>query len=278
MHLISRGQPVPPEIVRAEFLVPPYAGRRVLSMLPQMHALRVVQTTSAGVEWLLPHVPPGVTVCNARGARDIPVAEWVLAVILATIKDLARLRRQQDERRWGHLMLAELAGSRALIVGYGSIGEAVEARLSPFGVSIERIANSPRADVHGKDALENRLPDADIVIVIVPTTPATTDLFDEAMLGRLKPGALFVNAARGAVVDTDALVEAASEGRIRVALDVTDPEPLPPDHPLWALPNVLLSPHLAGDSDAAESRAYRFIGEQVRRYVDGEPLLNTISR
>jgi phosphoglycerate dehydrogenase-like enzyme len=278
LGLIPRNGPLPDAFESAEFLVPPYGSRRVLKLLPQMRSLRIVQANSAGVEWLLPSVPPGVTVCNARGTRDIPVAEWVLAAILDAVKDLPRLRRQQEERNWEATIPDELASSRALIVGYGSIGRAVENRLSPFGVHVDRVARRSRPGVDSVDRLKELLPLADIVILLMPETQATISLFDRSTLERLKPGALLVNAARGGVVDTDALVDAVAAGRIRAALDVTDPEPLPADHPLWRLPGVLLTPHIAGDSDAAERRVHQLIGEQVRRYLRGEPLLNAVER
>jgi phosphoglycerate dehydrogenase-like enzyme len=243
-----------------------------------MRELRVIQANSSGVEWLLPNAPAAVTVCNARGMRDVVVSEWVVAAILAMNKDLAHWRRQQEEGAWKPSLLDELAGSRALIVGYGSIGRAVERRLTPFDVSVDRIASRARPGVYGVDQLEDRLPLADIVILLLPSTPATDGLFDEATLGRMKPGALLVNAGRGAAVDTNALVDAVSKGRLRAALDVTDPEPLPEGHPLWRLPGVLLTPHLAGDSEASERRVYRLIGEQVTRYVRGELLVNVVRR
>jgi phosphoglycerate dehydrogenase-like enzyme len=276
MHIVPRNGPLPPEFYEAEFLVPPYGSRRILEALPKMGQLRVIQANSSGVEWLLPHVPAGVTVCNAKGTRDVVVSEWVVAAILAMTKELAHWHRRQAEGAWKPALLNELVGSQVLIVGYGSIGRAVEARLMPFEVSVERIASRARRGVHGVDRLAERLPFADVVILLLPSMPATDGLFDTATLGRMKPGALLVNAGRGTAVDTDALVDAVASGRIRAALDVTDPEPLPKDHPLWNLPGVLLTPHLAGDSEAAERRVYRLVGEQVARYVRGEPLVNVV--
>jgi phosphoglycerate dehydrogenase-like enzyme len=277
MHLVPRDAPLPAEFYEAEFLVPPYGSRRVLEALPKMRQLRVIQANSSGVEWLLPHVPPGVTVCNAKGTRDVVVSEWVLAAILAMTKDLAHWQRQQGEGAWKPALLNELAGSRVLIVGYGSIGRAVEDRLTPFEVSVERIASRARPGVYSVDRLAERLPEADTVVLLLPSTPATDGIFDRAALERMKPGALLVNAGRGATVDTEALVDVVAKGKIRAALDVTDPEPLPEGHPLWSLPGVLLTPHLAGDSEAAERRVYRFVGEQVARYMRGEPLVNMVT-
>lgn len=277
MQLVPKDGSLPPEFYEAEFLVPPYGSRRVLEALPRMEELRVIQANSSGVEWLLPHVPAGVTVCNAKGTRDVVVSEWVVAMILAMTKDLAHWQRRQEEGVWEPTLLNELAGSQVLIVGYGSIGRAVEDRLTPFDVSVERIASRARPGIHGVDRLAERLPLADIVVLLLPSKPATDGIFDKAKLERMKPGALLVNAGRGAAVATESLVDAVAEGRIRAALDVTDPEPLPKDHPLWSLPGVLLTPHLAGDSEAAERRVYRLVGEQVTRYVRGEPLVNVVT-
>lgn len=277
MHLVPREGSLPAEFYEAEFLVPPYGSRRVLEALPAMRQLRVIQANSSGVEWLLPHVPAGVTVCNAKGTRDVVVSEWVVAAILAMTKDLPHWHRRQEAGAWEPTLLNELAGAQALIVGYGSIGRAVEDRLAPFEVSVERIARRPRPGVHGIDRLAEQLPLADIVVLLLPSTPATDGVFDRVMLERMKPGALLVNAGRGTAVDTNALVDVVRSGRIRAALDVTDPEPLPGDHPLWSLPGALLTPHLAGDSEAAERRVYRLVGEQVARYVRGEPLVNVVT-
>jgi len=276
VHLIPRNGALPPEIEAAEFLVPPFGSRRVIEALPRLSALRVVQVNSAGVDWIAPSIPEGVTLCSARGTRDTPVAEWVVGAILDSYKRLSRFRRQQEQAQWAPHMPRELAGSKALIVGHGSIGRAVEARLRPFGVEVTGVASRPRGDAHGADAADDLLPHADIVIVLLPATPQTIGLFDKQRLAKLKTGALLINAGRGAVIDTHALTAELESGRLDAALDVTDPEPLPPDSPLWSLPNVLLTPHVAGDSPDADQRIYELIGNQIRRYVEGRPLLNVV--
>ena len=276
LGLIPRDGDPPPALLEAEFLVPGAGATRTLQLLPRMPALRAIQTLSAGVDWLLPSVPPGVTVCDARGTRDTTVAEWVLAVILASRRDLPELRDRQREHRWEWKRSRELAASRVMILGYGSIGAAVEARLAPFGVELVRVARRARPGVHSVDELPSLLAIVETVIVLLPLTPATTGLLDAGMLARLPAGALLVNAARGPIVDTRALLGLLQAGRLTAALDVTDPEPLPPDHPLWGAPGVLLTPHLAGDSVAAERRAFALVGEQVRRYARGEQLVNIV--
>jgi phosphoglycerate dehydrogenase-like enzyme len=276
VHLIPRHGALPPEIEAVEFLVPPFGSRRVIEALPRLSALRVVQANSAGVDWIAASIPDGVTLCSARGTRDVPVAEWVVGVILDSYKGLSRFRRQQDQAQWAPRMPRELAGSKALIVGYGSIGQAVEQRLRPFGVEVTRLASRGRGDVHGVEALDELLPHADIVIVLLPATPETTGLIDKKRLARLKTGALLVNAGRGPAIDRSALIDELESERLEAALDVTDPEPLPPDDPLWQLPNVLITPHVAGDSPAADQRLYELVGDQIRRYAEGRPLMNVV--
>ena len=276
LNLISPDGDLPDGILDAEFLVHPSGDRRLLERLGEMPGLRVLQTLSAGVDWLLPHVPPGVKVCDAGGARDNAVAEWVLAVILASTRGLSELRDRQREHRWESRESNELAGSTVMILGYGEIGAAVEARLDPFEVELIRVARHAHPGVHAVDDLSSLLPHAEIVVVLLPLTPETTGLLDAELLGRMRPGALLVNAARGPIVDTSALLDLLQAGRLRAALDVTDPEPLPADHPLWDTPGVLITPHFAGDTLAADRRSFALVGEQVGRYVRGEPLVNVV--
>jgi phosphoglycerate dehydrogenase-like enzyme len=277
LGLVPAEGELPAAICDAEFLVPRSGDARVLELLPRMQELRVLQTLSAGVDRLLARVPPGVTLCDARGSRDVAVAEWVLAAILASRKRLPELRDRQREHVWAWGQSGELAGSNVLILGYGAIGKAVEARLVPFEVQITRMALHAREGVHEVGELDQLMELADIVVVLLPLTPATTGLLDRRMLGRLRPGALLVNAARGPIVDTDALLRLLEAGTVSAALDVSDPEPLPAGHPLWDAPGVLITPHIAGDTPAAERRAFALVGEQVRRYVSGEPLANVVS-
>lgn len=276
VNLIPRSGALPQEIEAAEFLVPPYGSRRVIEALPRLTALQVVQVNSAGVDWIAPSIPEGVTLCSARGARDASVAEWVVGAILDSYKGLARFRRQQEQAQWNPRMPRELAGSKVLIVGYGSIGRAVHDRLRPFGVEVTGVASRRRGDIHGVGAIDELLPDADIVVVLLPATPETAGLIEKQRLARLKAGALLVNAGRGSVVDMDALCDELESGRLEAALDVTDPEPLPPESPLWRLPNVLVTPHIAGDSPAADQRVYELVGDQIRRHLEGQPLLNVV--
>jgi phosphoglycerate dehydrogenase-like enzyme len=244
--------------------------------LARMDSLRVIQSDSAGVDWLLPTVPDGITVCDARGVHDVPVSEWVLAAILADRKALAEARDAQREHDWRDLDVRDLEGSTTLILGYGSIGAAVERRLEPFGVNVLRVARSAREGVHTLADLDELLPRAKIVVVLLPLTAETRGLVSEHLLGRLPEGALVVNAGRGPVIDTGALLAALRAERVRAVLDVTDPEPLPADHPLWAAPGVLITPHAAGDSPRLWDRVFALAHDQLRRLRDGEPLENVV--
>ncbi len=273
----SEGDRNAPEgIFDAEFLVPGSENLSILGLLSGMPRLRVVQTLSAGVDWVLPALPAGVTLCDASGTRDGAVAEWVLAAILASMKHLGEARDSQRAHEWQWQEPGELAGKTVMILGYGSIGMAVEARLAPFEVEIVRVARHVRPGVHSVDELTSLLGLADIVIVLLPLTPATEGLLDRKLLRCLRSGALLVNAARGPILDTDALVELLLAGNLRAALDVTDPEPLPADHPLWGAPGTLITPHFAGDTRGAERRAFALVGQQVRRYMRGESLVNVV--
>jgi phosphoglycerate dehydrogenase-like enzyme len=266
-----------PDLSRVEFLVPAdWARQVVLAEFGAMARLRVIQTLSAGVDWLRGRVPEGIVVCNARGVYDGPVAEWVLGAILGMQRGLMKTHDAQLAADWRPFVADELAGLRAFILGYGSIGSAVAERLRPFGVDVVGVAKTRREGALGLDDLDSALPSADILIDLLPLTTETNGMLDARRLGLLRPGALLVNAGRGATVDTSALVDAIRSGRLRAALDVTEPEPLPPDHPLWRLPGVLVSPHMAGDSRRSFARAFALAGDQIRRFAAGEKLENQV--
>jgi phosphoglycerate dehydrogenase-like enzyme len=252
------------ELDGVEFLVLHHGG--MLDVLPTLRDLRVVQVLSAGTDWIEPRVPRWATLCNARGARDVPMAEWVVGALLGAASGLLAGARRST---WVDAESDELHGSRVVILGHGSIGEAVRARLEPFGVEVIGVG---RAQL---DELPALLPMADAVVVLAPLTGRTRGMVDAQLLGRMRDGALLVNAGRGAVVDTDALVAELRAGRLRAVLDVVDPEPLPDGHPLWDLA-LTITPHHAGDSKAADARATRLAAEQLGRYARGEELLNVV--
>lgn len=273
----------PSDPAGVEFWVPPFLAQSdSVELLPKMSALRVVQLLSAGADAWIGHIPPTATLHDARGVHDSSTAEWVLTAVLSSLRSFTGFAWAQARQEWSYRQFAptdELAGKHVLIVGAGSIGAALKARLEPFEVRITEVARSARPDqgVHAVEELPALLPGADVVVLIVPLTDATRGLVDAAFLARMKDGALLVNAARGPVVDTDALVEALRSGRINAAVDVTEPEPLPAGHPLWDLPNLLLTPHVGGSVRGLLPRAYRLAGEQLRRFVAGEPLVNEVT-
>lgn len=275
---VEIGDEAPDGVDEVAFYVPAYRfDRRDYAVLEQMSGLQVVQTLTAGVEHARPYLPDGVTLCNGRGIHDVSTAELAVTLTLASLSRIPEFVRAQEHEEWDERWRTALHGSRVLIVGYGQIGAAIEDRLRGFEVDIVRVARSARDGVHPIGELPVLLPDADVVILVVPGTEETYGLFDRTMLSRLRDGALLVNMSRGRVVDTDALTDELEAERIRVALDVVDPEPLPPGHPLWHQPGLLLSPHTGGASTAMWPRAYRLVREQLQRFASGEPLANVMT-
>jgi phosphoglycerate dehydrogenase-like enzyme len=259
----------------AEFVVPRWEEVPDLDRMP---SLRVVQVLSAGVDWIAGHVPDGVTLCNARGARDWAVAEWVAAAILADAKQAWTCAVQQGRREWALVPLQDVVGRRVLVVGFGSIGRVVETVLTPLRCEVVGVARQARDGIHGADELPELLGEADVVVNLLPLTDETRGSFGARELGAMRQGALYVNAGRGGTTDTDALVAALQAEHIRAALDVVEPEPLPADHALWTAPGVLISPHSAGDTPASHSAAWALAAEQLRRYAAGEQLHNVVAR
>ena len=266
---------------------------------PYLHGVRIVISLMAGTEWIPGIVGPHVTICNARGAHNISTAEWTLSAILAMLKYFPFYLEVQQSERWKRrfeasanyarisgdesaiyppVLLEELTGKTVLLVGRGAIGQEIERMLAPFHVQLIRVARSARTQpiVHSVTELDSLLPKAEIVILILPSTTETHHLIGSRQLLLMRQGALLVNAARGPIVDTDALVAALNEGRIRAALDVTDPEPLPEGHPLWSCPNLLITPHVAGSSPQFAPRSLKIAAGELRRYMNGEPLHNVV--
>jgi phosphoglycerate dehydrogenase-like enzyme len=257
-----------------DFLIPAHSDKATLEALPGLTNIAVVQTISAGTDWVEGRMPPGATLCNARGSRDRPVAEWVMGALLGVS---SRTLECAPATSWSKLELEDLESWTVLIVGMGSIGRQVGAFLEPFGARVVGVASRARDDLHGIDELVGLLPSADAVVVLAPLTDDTRGLIGAAELAAMRDGALLVNAARGAVVDTDALVAEVTGPRLRAVLDVTDPEPLPDGHPLWTAPGVLsITPHMAGDSPLGHRRAIDFAARQIARWLAGEELENVV--
>jgi phosphoglycerate dehydrogenase-like enzyme len=257
-----------------DFLIPSAQPATVLEQLPGLDRVAVVQVLSAGTDWIEDRVPPQATLCSARGARDGPVAEWVVGALLGVTSRLLECARLHT---WTDRTLTDLAAWTVVIVGMGSIGRRVAAHLTGFGTDVIGVASRAHDGLHGIDELDSLLPRADAVVVLAPLTQATRGLIGARELSALRDGAVIVNGARGPVVDTDALLAEVGTGRLRAVLDVTDPEPLPDGHPLWTAPGVLsITPHIAGDSALGNARAAALAGDQLARWCAGEELINVV--
>ncbi|MFF5005443.1 2-hydroxyacid dehydrogenase [Streptomyces phaeochromogenes] len=279
-------QDFPADPADCSFYVVPYMKGSDISVRPlaEMTSVQVVQTLSAGIDHVQPGLqllPGGVQLCNARGVHDASTAELTLTLILSSLRGIPDFVRGQESEEWRSGFRPALADKSVLIVGYGAVGSAIEDRLVPFELArVARVARSARetarGPVHPITALPELLPEADVVVLITPLTEQTKGLAGAEFLARMKDGALLVNVSRGGVVDTKALLAELESGRIKAALDVTDPEPLPPGHPLWHAPGVLISPHVGGPTSAFFPRAKRLLGDQLNRFVNREPLRNVV--
>jgi phosphoglycerate dehydrogenase-like enzyme len=298
VELIALSESLDHDIDLDVWIPDPYPTR-AQRILPHLHGIKLVLSLMAGTEWIPGAMGPHVTICNARGAHNISTAELTLTLILSALKYIPLYIDMQLAGAWKRrfnapthyaqitgdartyyppIMHEELTGKHVLLVGYGSIGKEIERMLQPFDVEITRIARAARVEpeVHPVTELDALLPDAEIVILILPSTAESRHLINGSRLAHLQQGALLVNAARGPVVDTDALVEALHTGRIRAALDVTDPEPLPDGHPLWKCPNLLITPHIGGSTPMFAPRSVKIAEQELRRYLAGEPLHNVV--
>jgi phosphoglycerate dehydrogenase-like enzyme len=271
------GEELPSSADEVEFVVFPFGiNPEILRKIVTLPRLKTIQILSAGAEHILPYIPDNITLCNARGAHTPATAEWTAGVIIASIRNFPRFAAGQLAGHWDPAVSDLIAGKRVLIVGYGSIGQAVERRLAGWEVAIDRVARHARDGVHPIDELPRLLPTADVVVILVPVTDETRQLVNAEFLKSMKDGALLVNAARGVIVDTDALLAELTSGRLTAALDVTDPEPLPDGHPLWSAPGLLLTPHVGGAVRASRKRAYDVVKNQLARLAAGQPLQNVI--
>ncbi|MGQ0576353.1 MAG: 2-hydroxyacid dehydrogenase [Pseudonocardia sp.] len=261
----------------AQVLVPPFlATGAAVALAGKLPALRLVQLLTAGAEAWIGHLPDGVALSDCRGAHGGATAEWVVSVLLATYRHLPRFVRAQDSGEWDYHHTEELAGKRVLIVGAGDVAEHAVARLTPFGVHTTLVGRRARDGVHGIDEVYDLLPLHDACVVIVPLTDATRGLVGTRFLAAMPDGAVLVNAARGPVADTAALTAELTSGRLRAAVDVTDPEPLPAGHPLWAAPGLLLTPHVGGSVPMALERAFGVAATQIAAFAAGEQPPNLV--
>lgn len=264
--------PGPADLLVLPYMIPPAQLRRLEGL-----TIRVVQSQTLGYDGVGEHLPAGMVYCNAVGVHEGSTAELVIALVLATLRGIPKAVRDAQRGIWDHRRHGGLAGRRILVLGAGGVGQEIARRLAPFDVTLDMVARTARDGVHGVERLPELLPLADVVVIAIPLSDSTRKLVDTNFLAAMKTGALLVNVSRGAVVDTDALVKVLGEERIHAALDVTEPEPLPADHPLWSMPGVIITPHLGGDTDEMDRRIDAIIEEQVRRLDQGEPPLNVVA-
>ena len=291
----------PSEEVAIDVWIPDPIGARALRVAPFLRGVKLVLAQTAGTEWVPQAVGPEVTICNARGAHNIATAEWTVGAIFAMLKYFPFYLDVQQSGGWKRrfeacaqyanfsgderrlvppVLLEELTGKKVLLVGHGAIGKEIERMLAPFHVALTRMARTARSEpkVEPVSELDRLLPEAEVIILILPLTADSHHMINAERLAKMRRGALIINAARGPIIDTDALVAALNEGRIRAALDVTDPEPLPDSHPLWKCPNLLLTPHVAGSVPQAGPRALAVVADELRRYIKGEALENVVRK
>jgi phosphoglycerate dehydrogenase-like enzyme len=263
-----------------EFWVPDFLGANPVeyrAIVEAMPGLKVIQAQTAGVDVLLQVLPDGAELCDARGVHGSSTAEWALTALLSVFREFPRFERARQQRRWDYSVTDELAGKRVVIVGAGDVGQQLARRVTACDATPVMVARTAREGVSSIGELPELLPGADAVVLIVPKTSETIGMVDAKFLAAMPDGAVLVNAARGPVVDTGALLAELTSGRLRAAVDVVDPEPLPADHPLWLAPNLLLTPHVAGSVLGFGNRFAALLVGQLRRYLHGEPLENVVT-
>lgn len=266
---------LPLEVISAaEFVIFPYEDFSISlpETMSRLKSVKVIQTLTAGFDNVLPHIPSGVTLCNAAGVHDDSTSELAVLLTLSSLRDMPRSYKAQQDHHWETYFARSLADKQVLLIGYGNVGKAVEKRLLAFGCTVTPVAQSARDHVRAVSELPELIPRADVIVLIVPGNAGTKNLVNAKFLASMKDGALLVNVARGVVVDTKALVAELKTGRINAALDVTDPEPLPADHELWDLPNVIITSHNGGEGDIFWDRARTRIHSQFDLWFAGKPL------
>jgi len=266
---------LPLEVIStADFVILPYEGSSISipETMSRLKSVKVIQTLTAGFDNVLPHIPSGVTLCNAAGVHDDATSELAVLLTLSSLRDMPRSFKAQQEHHWETYFARSLADKNVLLIGYGNVGKAAEKRLLAFGCTVTPVAQSARDHVRAVSDLPDLIALADVIVLIVPGNAGTNNLVDAKFLASMKDGSLLVNVARGVVVDTQALVAELKTGRINAALDVTEPEPLPADHALWDMPNVIITSHNGGEGDVFWDRARTRIHSQFELWFAGKPL------
>lgn len=267
------------DLAEIDFYVPSYmGGAKALSYAAKMPNLKVLQMLNAGYDDALAFLRPGLTLCNARGVHDASTAELAVGLAIASRRGFSEFIRDQIAATWNHRRFPALSDSKVGIIGFGSIGKEVARKLAGFDVSITAFTQSGRDGTVAISELDNHLPTLDIVILILPLSDSSRHMFNAERLAKVKDGALIVNVARGPIINTDALLTELQAKRIFAALDVTDPEPLPAEHPLWKAPNLIIVPHVGGNSAAFEPRGRALIESQLQRLAAGLPLEHVVAQ
>jgi phosphoglycerate dehydrogenase-like enzyme len=252
-------------------------GIKTLEIIPRMKNLKTVHYNQSGFEDILPHIPDGVILCNASGLHDVSTSELAIGLAIASRRGFAEFIDNQKKGVWHRTRKPALADSHIGIVGYGHIGKHIASLLEIFETKVTAFTRSGTDGAVRISEFDDYLPNLDIIILILPLTKDSKNFINADRIKKMKDGATLINVARGAIVDTDALVAELHTGRITAGLDVTDPEPLPTGHPLWSAPNVIITPHVGGDSGAFDPRARKMVQEQLSRLAGNKPLLNQIT-
>ncbi|MEJ6576942.1 MAG: 2-hydroxyacid dehydrogenase [Actinomycetota bacterium] len=267
------------DLSEINFYVPSYmGGAAALSYAAKMPKLQVLQMPNAGYDDALAYVRPGLTLCNASGVHDASTAELAVGLALASRRGFPEFIRDQIAGTWDHRRFTSLSDSNIGVIGFGSIGKQVVKNLSGFDVSVTSFSKSGRDGSVKIEELDKHLPNLDIVILILPLTDESRHMFNKERLAKMKDGALIINVARGPIIETDALIAELNSGRLFAALDVTDPEPLPAGHRLWSAKNLLLVPHVGGNSTAFEPRGRRLVESQLALLAEGKTLNNIVAK
>lgn len=278
-HLPSDGFiPSESQLEDIEFYVPSYMGGfKTFEVIAKMKKLKTVHYSQAGYEDILPHIPENVILCNASGLHDVSTSELAIGLAIASRRGFAQFMDNQKKGHWHRTTKPALADSHVGIVGYGHIGKRIASMLEIFETKVTPFSRSGADGAIKISEFDNFLPDLDVIILILPLTQESKNFINADRIKKMKDGATLINVARGAIVDTDALIAELQTGRITAGLDVTDPEPLPAGHPLWSSPNLIITPHVGGDSAAFDPRARKMVQEQLARIAENRPLLNQIT-
>jgi phosphoglycerate dehydrogenase-like enzyme len=266
------------QLADIEFYVPSYMGDiKTLEVIAEMKNLKIVHYSQAGYDDILPHIPHNVILCNASGLHDVSTSELAIGLAIASRRGFTQFIDNQRKGLWHRQTKPTLADSHVGIVGYGHIGKRITLLLEKFETKVTPFSRSGNDGAVKISEFDNFLPDLDVIILILPLTHESKHFINADRIKKMKDGATLINVARGAIVDTNALIAELNTGRITAGLDVTDPEPLPEGHPLWSAPNLIITPHVGGDSAAFDPRARKMVEEQLERLAQSKPLLNQIT-